>query len=505
MISIRMTRLTTQRTFLAVLFLGLFTMAARNATDPDLWWHLKTGEYIAAHKNVPHTDPFSYTRAGEPWVAHEWLTELLLYQLQRATGFTGLILIFAAVIATAFLLLYLRCGPAPYIAGLCTLCAAWATAPVWGVRPQILSLLLTSLWLLLLERSERSPRLLYWTLPLTLLWVNLHAGFALGLVLSALFLAGAVIERALRRPESNTPWRISALVLLLDLLIVPLNPNGLRLFSYPVETLHSAAMRNYIAEWASANFHHIEHWPFLLIVLATFATLSWSRLPLRPRDLLLLLVSLFAGLTSVRMMPVFVLIAVPLISRRLGAWPRTSPQPRRLLRASLHAAIILAMAAFACVHITEVVQRQPDVEAQRFPSRAVAFLQAHPPVGPIFNHYDWGGYLIWKLYPSTLVFIDGRADLYGEPLFHDFADAYQLQGPWRQILERWRIQTVLVPSNSAIATGLRAAPGWTVAYQDSQAIILHAIPRDAGFLSGHDFSLLACPEQAKARRRDHPR
>ena len=90
------------RVFLAILFLGLFAMAARNVIDPDLWWHLKTGEYIAQHHSVPHTDPFSYTRAGEPWVAHEWLAELLLYQIQRTTGFAGLILIFAAVLCAAF-------------------------------------------------------------------------------------------------------------------------------------------------------------------------------------------------------------------------------------------------------------------------------------------------------------------------------------------------------------------------------------------------------------------
>src|SRR5580704_6838161 len=265
-------RLSTTRVFLAALFLGLFAMAARNVTDPDVWWHLKTGQYIAEHKSVPHTDPFSYTRAGEPWVAHEWLTEILLYELERTAGFGGLIVVFSAVLCAAFFLLYLRCGPALYLAGVLTLCAAWATAPVWGVRPQVLSLLLTSLWLFILERSEHDANLLRWTLRLTLLWVNLHAGFALGLVLSALFLTGALVERVLGgSPRSAPRLRLAALILLLDLLIVPLNPNGLRMFSYPLATLRSIAMQNYIAEWASPNFHHAEYWPFLLVVLAAFA------------------------------------------------------------------------------------------------------------------------------------------------------------------------------------------------------------------------------------------
>jgi len=471
---------TTTHVFLAVLFLGLFAMAARNVTDPDVWWHLKTGQYIAEHKSVPHADLFSYTRAGEPWVTHEWLTELALYEIERTTGWGGLIVVFAAVLCGAFYLLYLRCGPAPYVAGVATLCAALATMPLWGVRPQVLSLLLTSLWLLILDRSERNPRLLWWTLPLTLLWVNLHAGFALGLALSALFVVGEWIERALGRSQRCAPrLRTAVFILLLDLLMVPLNANGLSMFSYPIETLRSAAMQNYIAEWASPNVHHAEYFPFLLLVLAAFATFSWSRKQVRPRDLLLLIVSLYASLCSIRMIPLFVLIATPLISTRLGNWPTSTSQLRRPQAVSstlLNAVIVLAMVTFAAIHIAQVIQRQPQAEARNFPAGAVAFLQSHPPSGAIFNQYDWGGYLIWKLYPSTHVFIDGRADLYGQKLLDQFADTYQFKDDWQQTLQLWNIHTVLVPADSALATGLRSSPGWRVAYKDSQAVVLTTVP-----------------------------
>jgi hypothetical protein len=470
---------TAKHTFLAVLFLGLFAMAARNVTDSDIWWHLKTGQYIAEHRSIPHTDPFSYTRAGEPWVAHEWLTEVLLYGLERTTGFGGLIVVFAAVLCAAFFLLYLRCGPDPYVAGVAMLYAAWATMPVWGVRPQVLSLLLTSLWLLILEGSERDPNLLWWTVPLTLLWVNLHAGFALGLVLLALFLAGELAERVLGFSQPGAlRLPVAALILLLDLLIVPLNPNGLRMFTYPIDTLRSTAMQNYIAEWASPNFHHAEYWPFLLVVLATFAALSWSRRELRPRDLLLLLVSLYAGLCAIRMTPLFVLIAVPLLCQRLADRSKNPSHPLRLPPVSrpwLNGGIVLAMALFAGAHTAQVIKRQPQAETERFPARAVAFLESHPS-GPIFNHYDWGGYLIWRLYPSTRVFIDGRADLYGEQLLDQFAGTYQFKGAWQQTFEHWGIDTVLVPADSALATGLRNSPDWTVAYEDSQAAVLTAHP-----------------------------
>lgn len=468
----------TARVFVAVLFIGLFAMAARNVDDPDIWWHLKTGQYIAEHKSVPHTDLFSFTRAGQPWVAHEWLTEFLLYAIQSTAGWSALIVLFAAILSAAFFLLYLRSGTATYIAGVATLWAALATAPLWGIRPQIVSLLLTSLWLLILERSENNPKLLWWTLPLTLLWVNLHAGFALGLALSALFLAGQWLEQGLGRSSQNgVRLRTGALVLLLDLLLVPINPNGLRMFSYPIETLRSTAMQDYIAEWASPNFHRAQYWPFLLLVLATFATLARSRQSVRPRDLLLLLTSLYAGLCSIRMIPLFVLIAMPLICKRLGDWPRSNSRlrrPQNWARLFLNGLIVLAMAVFAVVHTIQVIQRQPQVERQRFPARAVAFLRNQPQSGRIFNHYDWGGYLIWKLYPSTRVFIDGRADVYGQKLLDEFAETYQFRGNWRQNLRRWEVDTVIVPPDSPLATGLRNSHGWKVSYEDAQAVVLNA-------------------------------
>jgi hypothetical protein len=479
--------LRTAQVFLVVVFLGIFGMAVRNISDPDLWWHLKTGQFIAEHGSVPHADPFSYTRAGQPWVAHEWLTELFLYELQRTAGSAGLIVTFAAIISAAFFLLYLRCGRALYVAGAVTLFAAWATAPVWGVRPQVLSLLLTNLWLLILDRSEQRPKLLWWTLPLTLLWVNLHAGFALGLALSALFLMGGLLEYILGSPfqPSGAYLRSSAPVLLLNFFIVPLNPNGLHMFVYPIETLRSAEMQRYIAEWASPNFHRVEYWLFLMLVLVTFIALGWSSLSLRPRDLLLLLVSLYAGLCSIRLTPLFVLIAAPLICQRLRNWPRASAaawlwRPMQGFRVALNGAVILAMATFVGLHAAQVVGQEHQSETRKFPFGAVGFLRDHPATGPIFNDYDWGGFLIWKLYPTTRVFIDGRADLYAESpkeanpqsLLEQFAKTYQFKNGWQEALDHWNVKTVLVPPDSAIAVGLRSATGWKVIYEDSQAVIL---------------------------------
>jgi hypothetical protein len=472
-----MPRLPTSQAFVVVVFLGLFGLATRNATDPDMWWHLRTGQYILEHRTVPLGDPFSYTRCGERWVAHEWLSEILMYEIQHIAGWTGLIVSFAAIVCAAFYLLYLRCGPHRYVAGIAALLGAWATQMVWGVRPQMISLLLTSLWLLILERSDQRPKLLWWTLPLTLLWVNLHAGFALGLTLFGLFIAAELLERRLRHSHHHANWlRTSAFVFLLDLCAVPLNPNGARMYVYPIETLRSAAMQSYIVEWASPNFHRAEYWPFLLLALAVIVTLAWSPKRIRVRELLLLVISFYAALCAIRIIPLFVLIAVPITANRLGAVSvnHSFTPPKARARTAMNVAIVLAMAGFACVHVLGVIEKQAQAETQRFPAAAVQYLQTHAPAGPIFNLYDWGGYLIWKLYPSVPVFVDGRADLYGEKFLNEYAATINLKDEWKKTLQGWHVRSVLIQPDSPLAQGLRSEPGWMVVHEDSMAIIFVA-------------------------------
>ena len=154
--------LSTRRVLVVVLGLGLFALAARGMADPDVWWHLRTGQLILQNHSLFHTDPYSFTRSGQPWVDHEWLSEVLMFGLYRVAGAGGLIVVFAAIIAATLLLVFMRCPGRPYLAALVTLWGAVASAPTWGVRPQIFSLLLASIFLVLLEASATRPSLLWW-------------------------------------------------------------------------------------------------------------------------------------------------------------------------------------------------------------------------------------------------------------------------------------------------------------------------------------------------------
>jgi len=474
----------TSRVFTIVFSLGLFTMSARGVADPDFWWHLRSGELIVRSHTILRTDPFSFTRFGHPWINHEWLSDVLIFCLYRVAGFGGLIVSFAAISAATLLFVYLRCPGRPYFAAVFTVCGAIASTPTWGVRPQMFTLLFAAIFLVILDKARSDPKLLWWTVPLTLLWANLHAGYALGIALLALSLVGTVLDIALgveswaRRAAG---LRNLGLALVACVAVVAVNPNGMRLYTYPFETLGSKAMQSYIHEWFSPNFHDPEYAPLLLIILGILVGFAISPKRVSPRDLVLLCPATLAGLRSVRHIPVFVLIAVPILTQLWEAWLQSVGATIRTNRGSVHrlsekrllnALILGTFAAFSIVRVVLVIHRQPQTEAQHFPAGATAFISTQRPPAPVLNHYNWGGYFIWKLYPDYRVFIDGRADLYGDSFMNEFAASYYLAGDWRKSLRTWGIRTIVLPPDAPLVTALQSQPGWRRTYADSQAVVL---------------------------------
>src|SRR6267378_5593691 len=482
-----------QIAFAAILLFGVLAMTARPATDPDLWWHLRTGKWIVETGHVPHSDPFSFTRAGHAWVSHEWLSEVVFYELWKHGGAAALI-VFSAIITTAgFMLLYLRCllgGAEKHWAAAATAFGALASAPSWGVRPQMFTFTLASLLLWLLESAnkleggnknkEARPRLLFWIPPLFLLWLNLHAGFALGLALLFAYGLGLIMETA----AGNTPWQevrpivLRVLLLLLACLaLVPLNPSGAQLYRYPFDTLRSPGMRSFIVEWFSPDFHDWLYRPLLLVWLLLLTALASSRSRPKGRVILPLLLTSFAALDAVRHIPIFVLVAIPVIAAALPAASVSPAASQRRpdssrFRPLFNIAVVILLAVFVLVKWVNLARSQDAREAEQYPQRAIALLQASAQPQRIFVYYDWGGYAIWKLYPEYRVFVDGRADLYGDDLLRQFKTAMQLRTGWRDILDHWKVEAVLVPPSCALAQALLLDPNWHVAFTDSKAIIL---------------------------------
>jgi hypothetical protein len=459
--------------------------------------------------HVPHSDPFSFTRAGHAWVSHEWLSEVVFYELWKHGG-AAVLIVFAAMVTTAgFMLLYLRCPPyggRRHWAAAATVLGALASAPCWGVRPQMFTFTLASLLLWLLERgSERGtkkdrPRLLLWIPPLFLLWLNLHAGFALGPALLLAYGVGLMMETA----SGNTPWQEARpillrvlLLLLVCLALVPLNPSGAQLYRYPFDTLRSSAMRSFISEWHSPDFHDWLYRPLLLVWLLLLTALASARSRPKGRVIVPLLLTAFAALDAVRHIPIFVLVAIPVIAAALPATrSERGASISSRFRPSFNLAVVILLAVFALVKWVTLGRNQDVREAEQFPQKAVEFLRASGQSGRVFAYYDWGGYAIWKLYPEYRVFVDGRADLYGsdfhgndlhgndlhsddlhgDDLLRQFETAVQFRTGWQDVLDRWQVETVLAPPSCALAQGLLLDPNWRVVFSDSKAVILLRTP-----------------------------
>jgi hypothetical protein len=483
---VRMNLVANKKVFYSgILLFGLLAMTARNATDPDLWWHLRTGQWIVENHSVPHADPFSFTRAGQPWISHEWLSDLLFYGLWRLGGFGALIVFASVVTAAGFLFLYWRCPGRPSWAAAATVLGAWAAAPCWGVRPQMFTFTLTSILLWILERSEERPRLLGFIPPLFLLWLNLHAGFALGLALILLYATGLAIEGAV----GTTSWTFArpitgrtVLVGAACLALVPLNPNGFLLYRYPFDTLRSEGMRSFIVEWFSPDFHQGLYAPLLLVLLLLIATLALSQSKIKGRVLIPLVFTAFAGLDAVRHIPIFVLLAIPVICLALPSespigLPR-HPAPDRF-RPSFRVAAVVLLASFALLRWQILTRNQQEREAQLQPEGAFAYLQSTNQPARAFVYYDWGGYAIWRLYPKYRVFVDGRADLYDNGILRQFRTVIELHRGWQAVLNDAAVGTLVVPVTSAVTQALVLDREWSNPYRDSQAVVFVRKPTSA--------------------------
>jgi hypothetical protein len=479
-------KFTTHRIFFILLFLGLFLMTLRPIADPDFWWHLRTGQLIVQTHSIPHTDPFSYTKAGVAWITHEWLSEVMMYALFYLGGYGLLIIIFSIIITGAFLISYFR-SPVetqPYVTGFVLILCAISTAPTWGVRPQMISLLITSLFLLMLDAYRRYGKYRF-LLPLpiiTVLWVNLHAGYLLGLALVCFYIVGGLIEilmAELNKGEKtgNIPTFKSIMIeigfLGACLMAALINPNGIKIIIYPFQTLTSPSMQQFIQEWFSPDFHQLMWQPFAWLILALIGFGMVSRKPISPTNILLTLLLGYAALRSMRNIPLFAIFVIPILSEEVGSLIRILFElrdPNRWVRL-LAPILLICMVSVISLRFLQVVRDQPNTENRNFPETAVNWLLDNKPQGNIFNSYGWGGYLIWRMYPEYHVFIDGRADVYGDKFIFEYMTIYRVEQGWEEKLDNQSVNVILVESNAPLANILRQSTTWRTAFEDKNSAI----------------------------------
>ena len=465
-------------------------------SDGDMARHIRLGEAILDRGALPRADFFSHTMAGEPFIAFEWGSEVLFALAYRAAGLPGVAVLAGLVLALTYALVarfLIRRGGDPLLAYFTSMAAAVLSAAHWLARPHIFTMLAAVLLLELLDRGGR--RRLWPYFALFVVWTNLHGGFFYGCITIAVFAAGELLEARLSSGEQRSEWsaraRHHASAFGIALLASVVNPNGFRNLAHVTGFFGNRFLRQ-TQEFLSPDFHTVNGKIFLLAILGVLTTLALTRRRPTIPVLLMLLVNLAFSLISQRNIELFALVALPLFALTYDVEWRRLPVLRRAKEVfqrehagaysgvgSAVSGLLLVAVALSGGTIAGVEAVPSRFDSGVFPVGAVAKARADGLTGKVFNHFIWGGYLL-HAWPEQPVFIDGGTDHYGDELFDEYVQVWNLDPGWRETLERRRIDMALVPPRSRLAEELTRDQGWSVWYCDSTAVLLRKTAPDAG-------------------------
>jgi len=498
----------------------------------DFWWHVRTGQIILAGHAIPVVDSFTFTRTGFPWTNQAWLMQVILYLLYSAGGLPLVIFAVALLTAGGYALVqaaaYGGSGGHARAAALATMLAAAVGILDWGFRPQAASFLCFGALVWVIERHDRSGGRCLWAAPILFAaWVNLHAGFAYGILLLGVYtictVANDLVEhgqrsapvdaacpstgtlRSAAAPEEQAtqnghrarrPMAIPDFVLaaarrlgarswtaigagLASLAALCINPAGPRgIVSYLLGFLPGTASAFYSLEFAPLTVREEDGKAFFAAVLLLAGLVYIRRLRLRPYLLVaMILLGLFT-LYARRGAPWFGMAAVPALAAAFA--PGVSARVRRApARPALNIAVLGLLVACAVIGLPWVRPalplppgRQALVDASQTPLRAASVLCGAPQGVRLFNSQGYGSYLEWAC-PGLKVFVDTRIELYTQSIWQDYLSASSGEFDWEKVLKRYGINTVLLnkQEQGPLVAALQATGDWRTLYEDRYTLL----------------------------------
>ena len=487
-ISQRVRRITPGQLLVVAAFVVILCVLVRRGGDPDIFWHLITGQWMVDHHQVVSKDLFTFTVSGKRWIDPEYTTEIIAYLVYKVGGLTLVSIAFGAVTFAGFLLIWRRVRLEKanlVIASIVIGIAGLGGAEVWGPRPQMITFTFTCLEVLWLDRYLRGKsRAIYW-LPLVMIaWANLHGGFLFGLVPVgvAAFVEAVHWVRRVDGDEHRRRTRNLILVFVACVVAAVINPNGIHLYGYVIQPQFSGVQQNFIAEWQSPNFHVLEERGFELMLLMIPLAFMFRRPSLW--DVCLTLAVSYLALSAVRHSALFVAAETPLLIWSFSAgWERmalatrvrdwVAPRARAMLAGAAVIFLVAVLGTGYFVHST--LSNQARATAANFPVGASDWLAAHPNVGTrMFNQYGWGGYLIYRFYPdpNRKVFSFGEATLLGNTVMQQVSDVETGNPDWQRIFAQWGINYVVDVPGAPEVLALEVDPQWTKVYDDGLAVIM---------------------------------
>jgi hypothetical protein len=354
-------------------------------------------------------------------------------------------------------------------------------------RPHIFTYILTAAWVWILEHVDNDKIHARWMLPLMmLLWVNLHGMFVIGIAIGGIYIVGSFLDHLSKTWFQTAKAKTLMVGGILTLIATIFSPSGVHIWEAIVSLGSNSYITSKIPEYQSPNFHIPETWPFILLLMLVILGFARTSQKISWAHILLVIAFMGISLYTSRMIPLFAIIASPIAAKTIAEWMQRDHHQSHLLSIEKNLSKINSTSngliwIFTIVLLISMLfnsgktidpKNQGNVFHDHFfPVDALTWLQQHPQKGHLFNEFDWGGYILFRMWPEHQIFMDGHTHIYGEELTREYEQVITTGTGWKGILDKYQVEWALVRTDSVIAGELKNSR-WEVIYQDNIAIIL---------------------------------
>ena len=465
---------------LVLLYLLLPVQALLPIDDPDIWWRFRMGEWIVTHRWFPYVDAFSAYDVGQPWIEYSWGFAVLVFCMHKYFGLVGIVYLIVgmALLITLTVHRLIRRARLPFILEI--VLTAIALAPMKSLmtpRPWLFTICFFAVEVLIIEKARRSGRvrLLWWLVPLFVVWANTHIQFIYGLVAVFFIVFEVPVINVLKTfgvdvEEPKLPFGQMLFIAGACTLATLVSPYHVLLYRQIFDYVggQTGIFQN-IRELHPMFFRSPGDWSVLLLLVVSAYCLGWRRKVLI-FETLLLCAGAFAAFRARRDAWFLVIAALATlgtaIHRGQGGTQRFQGKMPIVLTA-----VSLAIVIFVFSQVRQINERHLATVVERsFPSEAVQFVREHRLRGPLFNHFDWGGFLIWSL-PEIPVVMDGRVNLYGDARFEQSLSTWAGRSGWDKNPDLMKANLIIAPRGRPLTDLLRASSHYKVEYEDEVAVV----------------------------------
>ena len=466
--------------FIAVLLLGQRMLNL----DGDLPRHLLTGKYILETRSFPTTELFIYPYFGQPYVPHEWLTDVIFYEVYTYAGLAGLVALCALLIASTFTVLYSMLSTRINLRIPILMIVAWgaiATSLNWAVRPHLVSMFLLAVWLIWADGLRRGEKIQLWRFPVfMLMWSNLHGEFIAGILVLLAYSVGWTIDFLFDRTSTSlNVGKNIWLALLLSTLTSLINPGGIGPWVGILGFVNNHYLMSRMMEANTPNFQMPEMRVLLGLLALSIFLLAIKREKLSAGQGLLLAGFTAMSLIAVRNIHLYGIVAPFVLAETLTEIKNIRLMERleitlqnvegRIKGVFWPVITVIFLSAFVITN--SVAQGFYQFFPPMFPVQAVEWLEKNPQQGKMFNELNWGGYLALHLWPDQLTFVDSMADVTGKVTMQ-YETVITLGNGWQDIFKQYNIEWAIIESRSPLAQALENENHWQVLYRDDISVVL---------------------------------